>query len=234
MWFSRLSSLSRLRSNHFGCDLQQFGAECEPSLLRRSQIDGESDAIAFKNELDHAAASKEVRIVADCQDVQPAQHGEVAAQPRRFGGSNKNDATACSVLRSRNPPRNYALAVDRRVRHGGIEQRAEGIGSQNTDVKLGGGACISRPVDEFPKIVQVRRFDLIFRRTVRERNTTQHQKTREQDPTNISKCNRQAEVRATMTKVCPTSIFLDGGCCVHRLRFHTTLAYTARRTPMSA
>src|SRR5579884_1989716 len=212
MWFSRLSSLARLRSNHFGCNLQQFGAECEPSLLRRRQVDGESNAIAFKNELDHPSASKEVRIVADRQDMQPAQHGEVAAQPRRFGAGNKNDATTCSVLRSCNPPRDYALAVDRRVRHGSIEQRAEGIGSQNTDVELGGGACISRPVDEFPKIVQVGRFDLIFRRTISKRNTTQDQKTHQQDPTDISKWNGRAGDRVTMTKVSPTRVFIDSGC----------------------
>src|SRR5690242_17275801 len=112
MWFSQLSSLLHLGSDHFSGDLQQFGAQRQSGLLSGSQIHGKANAITFKNELDHPAALKKVRIVAHCEDVEFAKYRKIAAQALRFRSSNENDATTRRVLRARNTSRDYAFAVD--------------------------------------------------------------------------------------------------------------------------
>ena len=164
--FSIISSASWLRTpSYANCNFEELGAQNQSSPLGTRQVDLKTNSIRLHNELDHAAAPREVGHVTDRQDACLIERCQNFLKANFFGRTDEQNVAANGVLSFGNALKKYVLALNTLTRDCCAKSRAERVLPKHTNVERAVRRRVFiRPLNELAKVVKVRRLDLIFSR----------------------------------------------------------------------
>src|SRR4029077_2384917 len=151
---------------HDSGQCQQLGTGLQASPLNRIDVDGKTQLVIFKKELNRAAALGKIRALPHYERAGPFQTAQDFRQLPLFRFADKNQLTGLQFRKVVNPPGQELAIIDCFFADDLIEGAAKRVVPEHaeTDRSLVALKCVRGPSNEFREVKKERGFELVLDR----------------------------------------------------------------------